>query len=199
MTARTPLLRTGWSIVLLPLALAYAGEAPSAQAPTTGPSTAAVDVPAASAAAPAASTADSKSAVILPQTPRFNQVRARIKALFEHRNETPAPPNARTNPFRPLGPLAPATNGQRSKDDAAPASEPESDLAVLQRSAATLKISGIFEIGGTSHLVINARPYKQGDVVPTQVNGETVYLRVRIIARRAVTLALNEAEMTLKF
>jgi hypothetical protein len=138
-----------------------------------------------------------KSTVTLPQTPRFNQVRARVETLYQHRNETPPPPHPRTNPFRPPGAVVPVAAGETPKPGLPP--EPASDLATLEKGAATLKISGIFEIGGRSHLVINGRPYKEGDVVATQVNGDTVYLRVRTIARRNVTLTLNAAEMTLKF
>ena len=141
--------------------------------------------------------AAAKSTVALPQTPRFNQVRARVEALYQHRNETPPPPNPRNNPFRPPGPRAPATPTDRANPTVP--TEPATDLAILEKGAATLKVSGIFEIAGKSHLVINGRPYKEGDVVPTQINGEAVYLRVRTIGRRNVTLALNSAEMTLKF
>ena len=140
-----------------------------------------------------------KPGVALPQSPRFNQVRARIDALYQHRNEPPPPPNPRANPFRTPGAPLPAVTTEPAKGEPLPPPEPASDLAILEKGASTLKISGIFEIAGKSHLVINARPYKEGDAVPAQVNGETVYLRVRTIARRSVTLALNSAEMTLKF
>ena len=80
-----------------------------------------------------------------------------------------------------------------------PPPEPQSDATLLELGAATLKVSGIFEIPGRTHVMINGRSYKEGDVVPAQIKGETIYLRVREIARRSVILALNEAETTLKF
>ena len=52
---------------------------------------------------------------------------------------------------------------------------------------------------GRSYLVINAKPYKENDVIQSQVQGESVYLRIRQITRDSVTLLLNEAETTLKF
>ena len=47
--------------------------------------------------------------------------------------------------------------------------------------------------------MINGKPYKDNEVVQAQVQGETIYLRLRQISRRGVTVVLNEAEMTLKF
>jgi len=140
-------------------------------------------------------------------SPRFKQVQERIAALFQHRNEPPPPVEPRHNPFRPPGsapPAAPASSDTPELPRPSAGSDysglsPGASLALLQQGAATLKVSGIFEIGGRAHLVINARPYKEGDVVQTLVRGETVYLRVKEIAKRSVTLALNEAEMTLKF
>lgn len=142
-----------------------------------------------------------KTSVALPLAPRFNQTRARIGALFEHRNEAPSPPQARSNPFRPAGPLitTPREPTPAGAGDGVAAPDDGSTLGLLQQSAATLKVSGTFEIGGTTHLVINRRPYKEGDVVPTQVGSEAVYLRVRSISDRSVTLVLDGTEMTLKF
>ena len=76
---------------------------------------------------------------------------------------------------------------------------PSSGVKLLQDAAATLRVSGIFEIGGKQHLVINSRPYKEGDVIQTQVQGNTVYLRIRQIARNSMVLVLNQAELTVKF
>lgn len=131
-----------------------------------------------------------------PIPPRFKQVRDRIDALFRHRNEPPASLGPESNPFRLPGSGAPAAP-TRSEGVAATAGGPE--LITLQQAAATLRVSGTFELNGQAHLVINARPYKAGDVIPAPVGGETVYLRVRDISRRSVTLALNEAELTLTF
>ena len=141
-----------------------------------------------------AATKTPKPSVPNPFAPRFKQVRDRIDSLFHHRNETPPPPDARTNPFRVPGSAAPAAP---RADGTAP--EAVSNLTRLQESVSTLRVSGVFEIAGRSHLVINARPYKEGDVVQTQVQGEAVYLRIREISRRSVTLELGDAEMTLKF
>ncbi len=140
-----------------------------------------------------------KQSVPNPLAPRFKQVRERIDALFLHRNAPPEPLDPKHNPFRSPGdrPVVPVAEGLVA-ETVAPAA-PADALAQLQQAAATLKVSGVFEKGGRSHLVINARPYQQGDVVQTLVQGEKVYLRVKEIAKRSVTLALHDVEMTLKF
>jgi hypothetical protein len=141
-----------------------------------------------------------KQSVPNPLAPRFAQVRERIDTLFEHRNEPPPPPDAKHNPFRGAA-VAPAPAGVDGKGVVAAAAPvtPLDNLTLLQQAAATLKISGVFEIGGRSHLVINARPYKQGDVVQTLAQGEKVYLRLKEISKRSVTLTLNDAEMSLTY
>lgn len=162
------------------------------------PAAAVAELPAAAASAPTPPPPAPKQSVASPLAPRFKQVRDRIDALFLHRNEPPAPLDPKHNPFRLPGarPVAPVPEGATAV--AAPV--PEADnLAQLQQAAATLKVSGLFEKGGRSHLVINARPYQQGDVVQTLVRGEKVYLRVKEISKRSVTLVLHDAEMTLKF
>ena len=158
------------------------------------------------APAPAAdkSTATAKQNLQQAQAARFKEVEDKIAILYRHRNDPK--PDFRANPFRAPGSVAaPAptvAEGGKLPEGADPASVgpgPGASLALLQQGAATLKVSGNFEIGGVSYLVINSRHYKEGDVVQTQVQGETVYLRVKEIARRSVTLSLNDAEMTLKY
>ena len=108
------------------------------------------------------------------------------------------------NPFRPPGAATvvapPPAGGGRGDTPVVEAPKPPStDLALLQQSVATLKISGTFEVGGRLHLVINRKPYKQGDVIQVLSKGETIFLRVRQVSHTNVTFALNETEMTLKF
>ncbi len=136
-------------------------------------------------------------------SPRFLQVRERVDALFRYRNGMSPPPDPRLNPFRPPGSAPAAAPAPASKPDPlAGGSIPaplSSDLELLQQAVATLKVSGVLEIAGRSHLVINTKPYKIGEVVQTKVKGESVFLRVRNISRNSVTLGLNSTEMTLKF
>jgi hypothetical protein len=197
--------------------LAAAETSPAAKPPP--PAAAAPTAPGAAPPPPPAGKETAKDAaqarpsVALPMTTRFNQTRARIDALFAQRNAPPPAASARSNPFRPAGPMpagaaappvapagagsAPAAaEGARSESGAA---EPAVSSGLLQQSTATLKFSGMFERGGVVHVVINKRSYKEGDVVPTSVNGEPVYLRVKAVAGRSVVLSLDGAETTLNF
>lgn len=133
-----------------------------------------------------------------PLSPRFLQVRQHIKALFQNRNEAPPPPDPQTNPFRPAGAAAAITVASGTGLAPAPVVS-STDLMLLQQAVAGLRVTGTFERADQSYVVINARPYKKGDVVQTHVEGDAGYLRVREITRHTVTLTLNETEMTLKF
>ena len=107
-----------------------------------------------------------KTSTPLPLGPRFKQVRDRIADLYQHRNETPAPPDPKFNPFRAPGSvLAPASEDLIAEVVTAPAT----NLALLQQATATLKMGGTFEFAGKFHLVINGRPCKTGDRVQTLV------------------------------
>jgi hypothetical protein len=156
---------------------------------------------AAGAAEPAPPAAKAPRPATPPLSPRFIQVRERIDALFQHRNAAPGVPDPRTNPFRAAGSAPVATPAVATTAAARePAADPPpADLALLQQAVAVLKVNGTFEVGDQFHLVLNARLYKNGDVIQVQVQGQPVYLRVREITRHSVTLAFNETEITLKF
>lgn len=149
-------------------------------------------------AAPAASPA--KIGPPNPQAARFRQVRERIDALFRHRNEVPPPFDARSNPFRGVGVIAPtAAAGPNGAADA-PAPVPANpDLALLQQSAAAIKVAGSVEINGRQHLIINQAPYKEGDVIIVRMKGRPVYLRLKEISRLTFTLTLNDSEFVVRY
>jgi hypothetical protein len=140
---------------------------------------------------------------------QFKEVKRRVAELFLHRNQTPPSPDPRCNPFRTPGGvvLAPRAGPEREIGTKVPAgseaithdSAPGNNLTLLQQAAATLRVSGNVEKAGLTQLLINNRPYKEGDLVKTQVQGEEVFLRIKEIARRSVTLALEDAEMILKY
>lgn len=138
-----------------------------------------------------------------PLSPRFQQVRNRIEALFQHRLATPPPPDPQLNPFRPPGaPLVAAGDAGGPDADNVPVPLLEvrsSALELLQQSMATLKVNGTMIIGGRIHLVVNAKPYREGEMVQVQLEGEPFYLRLHKVSRNSVTFALHGAEMTLKF
>jgi hypothetical protein len=133
-----------------------------------------------------------------PLPPRFKQVRDRIDDLFALRNAPPPPVDPAKNPFRPPGAVVLAA-GARDGDTPPVAIPVSSDLALLQQAAAQLRISGFVELKERLHVTINQSLYKEGDVIKVALKGQTLFLRVTKISRGNLTLALNDAEMTLRF
>jgi hypothetical protein len=140
-----------------------------------------------------------------PLPPRFRQVRGHMGALFDTRNAAPpAPTDPRANPFRPAGavPNAPLVVADGTTVDPVAINI---DLTTLQQAVATLKVRGVVQRGTLLQLVITSAPgkegtYKEGDIINVLLPpGDPVHLRVRQVSRYSVTLALNDAEMTLKF
>jgi hypothetical protein len=157
----------------------------------------AADAPAATPA-PLAAAAATKAPAAPPLSPRFIQVRHRIDALFRHRTSSPAPLDPRQNPFRPAGVfVAPivAPDGRTT----APVEAPASDEVVLRETVALLKIGGVFEVAKKQHRVVNGRPYKEGDVIPAQLQGQTIYLRIKALSAKSMTLGLKDVETTVNF
>ena len=138
----------------------------------------------------------------IPLSPRYQQVRDRIGALFNTRNAPPAPPDPTANPFRAPGaaPIAsvPGVEG-------APPVAVSDDLTLLQQAIATIRVKGTVTRNKILQLVINTGPgkegtYKEGDIINVALpTGDPVHVRVRQVAPHSVTLTVNEAEMVLKF
>ena len=172
--------------------LSSAAPAPAAALPppTVGDAT---KVPAAAAA---------KSAAAPPLSPRFLQVRAKIDALFRHRNEAPPVIDPKANPFRgSIGVVAPGSAGATAGGGVAPVpSAPVNpELQLLQLAAAALKVAGVIQINGRDHLIINQAPYKEGDVIIARAKNQPVYLRLKAISRFTFTLTYNDAELAVKY
>jgi hypothetical protein len=217
------LLALSFFLADLGFAAEVAAPLPAVAAPAT-PTTAAPSTAAATPAAPGAATAETttkpaaatgttataptaaavaaKAAVVVPLSPRFQQVRTRVDALFQYRNAKPAPIDPSHNPFRPAGVFIPTivVGDTRNAAPVTPEVQQVTDLALLQQTVATLKIGGRFEVGGRDLRMINSRLYKENDVVqvPGQA-GQTVYLRVKAVTPKSLTLSLNQAEMTISF
>jgi hypothetical protein len=134
-----------------------------------------------------------------PLSPRFQQVRNRIDALFQHRGEAPVAPDPRKSPFRPAGaaPVAAVKAGRVA--NLPPPTASAADLQLLKQAAATLKVAGTIQINSVAHLIINQVPYKEGDVINLRAKGQPVFVRVKHISRYSYTLALNAAELSVKY
>jgi hypothetical protein len=153
--------------------------------------------PAAPAVAATTPSPTAGAAKVPPLSPRFQQVRNRIDALFSNRLSPPPPLDPRHNPFRAAGAFAAAAVVPGDARTAASTEPPAADLSVLQQAVATLKVGGRFVSAGREHRMVNARLYKEGDVIPTQLQGQPVYLRVKALNQKSLTLSLGESELTL--
>lgn len=149
-------------------------------------------------------TITAKATAVPTLTPRFQQVRDRIAILLGHRNDAPPVADPRKNPFRPAGaaPAEPVKGRATGAPAVAAPSKPVTsgtDFQMLQAAATTLKVAGTIQINGIGHLIINQVPYKEGDVLKARVNGNPVFVRVKHISRYSYTLALNNAELSVKY
>ena len=196
--------------LLLGFAAARAAEPPaSVPAPDGAPAPAAVTSPASAPAQPPLAPRKSRgpdprtSAAQPPPplSPRFQQVRDRMEELFRHRSEAPPVFEARSNPFRAAGALAPLPQRgpKPAAADAPPPVASATDLQLLQQAAATLKVGGTIRIGGVDHLSINQTAYKEGDAINVRVKGQPVVVRVKNISRYSYTLSLNGTELSVKY
>jgi hypothetical protein len=131
-------------------------------------------------------------------TKLINRTQDRIAALYQHQDQRAAPPEARSNPFRIGGdaatPMLPAGPGESAPVD--PASR---DALLLRQAAATIKVTGVFNIAGRMHIAVNQSTYREGALIPVPLPGETVFVRVVEITMRSATLRLEDAELTIKF
>jgi hypothetical protein len=189
--------------------LAWLASAVAATNPAPAGASVAPPAPSEPAAAPKADstkTAAAKApAAAVPLSPRFQQVRDRINALFSDRVETPPPPDLRYNPFRPIGagPPIPVRGASTGRETPAPASA-ISDQALLQQAVALLKVGGVVRLkDGRMLRSISSGPnkegtYKEGDVLTVIVQDEPIHIRVRQITAFSVMFSFNDAEITLK-
>ena len=132
-----------------------------------------------------------------PRSPRFQQVRDRINALFQNRSRTPPPIDPAKNPFR--GADAPPPVAATAKGGASPPAPVDSDAELLKQGVAQLKMTGFVETKDGLHATINQALYKQGDKIKVTVKNQTIYLHVSKLTRAGLVLTLNEAETTVRF
>ena len=70
-----------------------------------------------------------------------------------------------------------------------------SDIAALTRYAASLRVTGVLDIGGQPHLVINSSAYREGDLVKVRDTDPIDFIRVLKIGPRTMTLGYGEATL----
>ena len=136
------------------------------------------------------------------QAPQVNtkllkRTQERITALYQYHDQRPAAPGERGNPFRIGGDVvSPLPSDKPGDSSVNPAGQ---DIQLLRQAAATIKITGVVNIAKRMHIAVNKSTYREGGLIPVQLPGEMVFLRVVEITQKSVTLRLGEAEETLKF
>lgn len=136
-------------------------------------------------------------AVRLPAQPgadRFAGLKTKIDALLNLRLN-PAPlPDKPANPFQFI-----VTGLPVETIITQPIPTTLDDEQILAYAVARLRISGLVERGGITHLLINSTSYKEADLVPLRASGDTVYyIRLVRIADGEVTFGYNDFTLTVK-
>jgi hypothetical protein len=136
---------------------------------------------------------------------RFARTQEQINALFKRRLKPEPLPADLPNPFvLPGGAKGPDVKAPEGEGTTHPDKPPEGDLPpgsdaeALARLVAKLKISGIVQLNGRLHLIINQSPYKEGDLILLGTKDAATYLQVIRITPNELTLGLNQAVQTIK-
>lgn len=126
----------------------------------------------------------------------IKRTQERIAALYQHQDQRAPAPGERGNPFRVGGEL-PATPQPAAGGEVLP--DASRDTLLLRQAAATIKVTGVVNVANRMHIAVDKSTYREGGVIPVQLPGEMVFLRVGTITPRSVVLRLRDAETTLKF
>lgn len=120
----------------------------------------------------------------------------RIAALYQRHDQRAPAPGERGNPFR-VGGEIPVTPQPGAGTEVI--SDASRDVLLLRQAAATIKVTGVVNVANRMHIAVDRSTYREGGVIPVQLPGEMVFLRVGEITPRSAVLRLREAELTLKF
>jgi len=142
-----------------------------------------------------------------PLSPRFLQVRAHINGLFAIRNDPPAPPDPRFNPFRPPGAIPPPPNAPVAAGETAGEPVPTgNNLTLLQQAIARINVRGIVQRTNPNRFMVSVSTgpgklgiYGEGDVINVNLTPEPAPVRIQAVTRNSVTFKLGDAEMMLRF
>ncbi len=124
-------------------------------------------------------------------TEKFDRTSGRIADILARRLLQKPFPTQLPDPFLPPGAVPPSAPVAVANT----ADAPFSDIAALTRYAAELRVSGVLDIGGRPHLVINSSAYREGDLVKVRDTDPIDFIRVIRIAPRSMTLGYGEATL----
>jgi hypothetical protein len=131
---------------------------------------------------------------------RYALTKDRISSLLDERIHPTPLPNNLPNPFYHPSLLPTTDNVPVTPADVAavPAAPDISDADTLAKFAASIKISGVVEIGGQLRLTINSTLCKPGDVILAGTKDHPVYIQVVRITPDEATFGLNQSEQTVR-
>jgi hypothetical protein len=130
---------------------------------------------------------------------RFGDLKAKIATLLSPRLQPTALPEKPTNPFTVLMSAAPVSVTTEIPVEPVPIPTTLDDDQILAFAVARLRISGLVQRGGVTHLLINSASYKEADLVPLRAGGDTVYyIRLVLIGDSEVTFGYNQSTLTVK-
>lgn len=130
---------------------------------------------------------------------RFGDLKAKIEALLSPRLNPSALPEKPANPFVSTLPGLPVAVTPEAPIETQPIPTTLDDDQILAYAVARLRISGLVQRGGVTHLLINSASYKEADLVPLRASGDTVYyIRIVHIASTEVTFGYNQSTLTVK-
>lgn len=126
----------------------------------------------------------------------IKRTQERIAALYQRHDQRAPAPGERGNPFR-VGGEIPATPQPSAGGEVV--SDASRDELLLRQAAATIKVTGVVNVANRMHIAVDRSTYREGGVIPVQLPGEMVFIRVTEITPRSAVLRLREAELTIKF
>lgn len=134
-----------------------------------------------------------------PGADRFGDLKTKIEALLNARLQ-PAPlPEKPANPFVSLLPALPVPLTPEAPVETTPIPATLDDDQVLAYAVVRLRISGLVQRAGVTHLLINSASYREADLIPLRAAGDTVYyIRLVRISETEVTFGYNQSSLTVK-
>ncbi len=133
------------------------------------------------------------------QADRFGDLKAKISTLLTPRLQPTPLPEKPANPFTVILSAAPVSVTTEIPIEPVPIPTTLDDDQVLTFAVARLRISGLVQRGGVTHLLINSASYKEADLVPLRAGGDTVYyIRLVRIGDTEVTFGYNQSTLTVK-
>ena len=146
----------------------------------------------------AADKADAATLITMKRvSERYALTKARIATLLDQRlHPVPLPANLPSPfyhpPATPADGTVPGVIGPPAETAAVPAEADITDADTLKKFVDALKIGGLTILNGRQLLTLNQTLCKEGDIIPVDRKGRTLYIKVVKITPDELTLGLND-------